>query len=85
MSFALAMILVLALVLISGIVGVGLIARFLTAESDADEAMRFDPFAPVPPKPVSTRFLEFFLRWRNGPKRLTYRRDRRGRFRRRER
>jgi hypothetical protein len=85
MSFVLSLILLLALVLLSGIVGLGLMVRFLTGESEADQAMRFDPFAPTPQKPLSARFLDFFLRWRNGPKQLTYRRDGRGRFRKRDR
>jgi hypothetical protein len=85
MAFALSLILLLALILLSGFVGLGLMARFLTGESEEDRAMRFDPFAPKPPRPLSQRFLDFFLRWRNGPRQLTYRRDARGRFRKRDR
>jgi hypothetical protein len=80
MVFALTLILIPVVVLLSGIIGLGLAVRFLTGESEAEKALRFDPFG-LPPTPLSVRFLDFFLRWRQGPKLLTYRRDARGRFR----
>jgi hypothetical protein len=55
-----------------------LLARFITSESDEERALRFDPFAPSQP---SMWFLDFFHWWRRRPRQLTYRRDRRGRFR----
>lgn len=80
MQFALTLILTLVLVLLGGIVGLGLMIRFLTGESEAEQALRFDPFAQ-PPAPLSIRLLDMLMRWRPGPKLLTYRRDERGRFR----
>jgi hypothetical protein len=80
MLFALTLILALVAVLFIGIIGLGLVARFLTGESEAEKALRFDLFA-APPVPLSVRTLEFLFRWRRGPRQLTYRRDSRGRFR----
>jgi hypothetical protein len=79
MSIALIVLLVLALTALSAIVGLALVARFLTSETDEDKAVRFDPFGA---RPFSPWFIEFFQRWRGRSRRLTYRRDRRGRFRR---
>lgn len=75
---------VIAAVGLGGLALLALLARFLTSEPGEDEAMRFDPFATTH-KPVNP-FLGWILSWRlRGPRRLTYRRDRRGRFRKHER
>jgi hypothetical protein len=72
----------LAVTLVVVLLGLGaglvLFARFLTSETDEDQAMRFDPFAAPPP---SLWYLPFFHWWRRRPRQLTYRRDARGRFR----
>jgi hypothetical protein len=80
MQFALTLVLTLVLVLLAGIIGLGLVVRFLTGESEAERAVRYDLFAPAP-EPVSIWLLNLLMRWRPGPKLLTYRRDGRGRFR----
>lgn len=84
MSFGLILVLALVLVVLGMAAGVALLVRFLTGESEEDRTMRFDPFAKPRPPP-SLRLLAFFLFLRNRPKQLTYRRDARGRFRKRER
>ncbi|MFM5923261.1 MAG: hypothetical protein ACKOPG_03620 [Novosphingobium sp.] len=67
--------------LLFALAGVVLLGRFLTHESEADDAMGFDPFTRPKP-PYSERFLRWFSRWKGGgPRRLTNRRDRDGRFR----
>lgn len=82
MSIALTILVVLALVVASAIAGFALFIRFLTTESDADTTLRFNPLGE---RPQSPWFIEFFQRWRKRHNRLTYRRDRRGRFRRHDR
>ncbi len=84
MSFGLILVLALVLVVMSMAAGVVLFVRFLTGASEEDRTMGFDPFARPRPPP-SLRLLDFFLFLRRRPKQLTYRRDARGRFRKRER
>jgi hypothetical protein len=78
MSLAGILALAVILVLLSFAVGLVLFVRFLTSESDDEGALRFDPFAAPPP---TLWFLRFFQRWRRRPQQLTYRRDRKGRYR----
>jgi flagellar basal body-associated protein FliL len=84
MSFGLILILAVVLVVLSAVAGAALFVRFLTGESEADAAMRFDPFARPPPPP-SLRLFGFLMFLRNRPKQIGSRRDRLGRFRKRER
>jgi hypothetical protein len=75
---------VIAAVGLGGLALLALLARFLTSDPGEDEVMRFDPFATTH-KPVNP-FLGWILSWRfRRPRQLTYRRDRRGRFRKTER
>jgi hypothetical protein len=78
MSLAGILALALVFVLLGFAAGLVLLARFLTGETEDEQALRFDPFAAQPP---SARVLEFFLRWRRRPQQLTNRRDRLGRYR----
>jgi hypothetical protein len=79
MQVALTLALTLVLVLLSGLGGLLLLGRFLTSETAEDRMIGFDP---LPPVPLSVRLLDtVFLKWRQRPLQLTYRRDQRGRFR----
>jgi hypothetical protein len=78
MSFAAILILGFVLVLLSFLLGLVLVARFLTGETDAERQLRFNPFAPAM---LTGWFFDFFLQWRDRPRQLTYRRDALGRFR----
>lgn len=80
MSFGLILVVAIVLVVLSAVAGAALFVRFLTGESEADQAMRFDPFARPKPPP-SLRMLDWILFLRNRPKQIGSRRDKRGRFR----
>lgn len=79
MQFVLTLALTLVLVVFCALGGLVLLGRYLADETVEDRACRFDP---LPRAPLSVRMLDtLFLKWRQQPRRLTYRRDGLGRFR----